>query len=54
MSLAVSPANFVVPNLTSGKQEKIVDAIETELSKQEEIKKQIEKKRNEIDIIMSF
>jgi type I restriction enzyme S subunit len=45
-------ANFVVPNLLSGKQEKIVSAIETELSKQEGIKRQIEAKRNEIDKII--
>ena len=44
--------NMPIPNIPLSHQQKIVDEIRKELDKQEQIKKQIEEKRNEIDEIV--
>ncbi len=46
--------NFQIPNIPLPDQQKIVNEIKKELDKQEEIKKQIEEKRNEIDEIVEM
>lgn len=44
--------NFKIPNISLSEQQRIVDEIKTELDKQDNIKKQIEKERNKIDVII--